>query len=85
MSNYHRWVYVEDDVGSTNIYIQATVVYNNVVCTEMYSIRIFKNLNLTVGYYYYKFTGLVKLSKEAINYLLKEYDIKRILKESELE
>lgn len=83
MSDYWRWIYIEDDIGSVNVNIIATVVRNGTVYVETYTIRIFKNLKLTLGYYYQNFIGLVRLSKEVIEYLLKEYDINYIIKESE--
>ncbi len=83
MSDYWRRIYVEDDLESTNIYIQASVIYNSVKYNEIYSIRFFKNSDLMLGYYYYEFAGFVRLAKEAIEYLLNEYDIHCILAESE--
>ena len=83
MSNYWRHIYVTDDLESIDVYIQASVIYNGVEYNEIYSLRIFKNSDLTLGYYYYEFNGFVRLSKESIEYLLNEYDKNRILRESE--
>lgn len=83
MSDYWRWIYIEDDIESVSVNIIATVVRNDTVYVETYIIRIFKNLKLTLGYYYQNFIGLVRLSKEVIEYLLNEYDINYIIKESE--
>lgn len=83
MSNYWRWIYINDDIGSITVTIIATVVRDGTVYVETYIIRIFKNLKLTLGYYRKNFIGLVRLSKEAIEYLLNEYDINYIIKESE--
>ena len=83
MSDYWRWIYIEDDIESVSVTIMATVVRNGIVYVEIYIIRIFKNLKLTLGYYYRNSIGLVRLSKEVIEYLLNEYDINYIIKESE--
>ena len=83
MIKYWRWIYIEDDIGSVTVTIVATMGRNDNVYVETYIIRIFKNLKLTLGYYFQNFIGLVRLSKEAIEYLLKEYDINYIIKESE--
>ena len=91
MSNYWRWIYIEDDIGSITVTIIATVTSRNSIShyrdddvyVEIYVIRIFKNLKLTLGYYCQNFIGLVRLSKEATEYLLNEYDINYIIKESE--
>ena len=83
MSDYWRWIYIEDDIESVTVTIIATVVRNGTVYVETYTIRIFKNLKLTLGYYYQNFIGLIRLSKEIIEYLLNEYDINYIIKESE--
>ena len=83
MSDYWRWIYIEDDIGSVTVTIIATMGRNDNAYVETYIIRIFKNLKLTLGYYYQNFIGLVKLSKEATEYLLNEYDINYIIKESE--
>lgn len=84
MSDYWRWIYIEDDIESVSVTIIATVVRNDNIYVETYIIRIFKNSKLTLGYYYQNFIGLVRLSKEVIEYLLKEYDINYIIKESEM-
>ena len=83
MSDYWRWIYIEDDIESVSVTIMATVVRDDDVYVETYTIRIFKNLKLTLGYYYQNSIGLVRLSKEVIEYLLNEYDINYIIKESE--
>lgn len=83
MSNYWRWIYINDDIGSVKVTIISTVVRNGTVYVETYTIRIFKNLKLTLGYYYKNFIGWVRLSKEVTEYLLNEYDINYIIKESE--
>ena len=83
MSNYWRWIYIEDDIESVSVTIMATVVRDDDVYVETYTIRIFKNLKLTLGYYYQNSIGLVRLSKEVTEYLLNEYDINYIIKESE--
>ena len=83
MSDYWRWIYIEDDIGSVTVTIIATMGRNDNVYVETYTIRIFKNLKLILGYYFQNFIGMVMLSKEATEYLLNEYDINYILKESE--
>ena len=83
MSDYWRWIYIEDDIESVNVNIIATMGRNDNLYVETYTIRIFKNLKLTLGYYYQNSIGLVRLSKEVIEYLLNEYDINYIIKESE--
>ena len=83
MSDYWRWIYIEDDIESISVAIIATAVRNGAVYVEMYIIRIFKHLKWTLGYYYQNFIGFVRLSKEVTEYLLNEYDINYIIKESE--
>ena len=43
MSDYWRWIYIEDDIGSVTVTIIATVVRDDDVYVETYTIRIFKN------------------------------------------
>lgn len=83
MSDYWRWIYIEDDIGSVTVTIIATMGRNDNVYVETYTIRIFKNLKLTLGYRHQNFVGLVRLSNEVTEYLLNEYDINYIIKESE--
>lgn len=91
MSDYWRWIYIEEDIESVSVYIIATVTSRSSIShysdedvyVEIYVIRIFKNLKLTLGYLHQNFVGLVRLSKEVTEYLLNEYDINYIIKESE--
>lgn len=91
MSDYWRWIYIEDDIGSVTVTIIATVTSSSSIShyrdddvyVEIYVIKIFKNLKLTLGYRHQNFVGLVRLSKEVTEYLLNEYDINYIIKESE--